>query len=153
MLKRFSGTISRAVMSLLADAARRFNVELLNMVNKEVRVTTNSGVTYRGTLVGIDNSLNLMLVDAVNDKNERFSRVLIMSHAIIDVVLIQEFVDLREFARYIDRYFPGMVKYIEEANVVQVGNVKVTTAGIEGSGPLAKRVKELFDEFMTKRKA
>jgi len=129
MLKRFSGTISRAVMSLLADAARRFNAELLNMVNKEVRVTTNSGVTYRGTLVGIDNSLNLMLVDAVNDKNERFSRVLIMSHAIIDVVLIQEFVDLREFARYIDRYFPGMVKYIEEANVVQVGNVKVTTAG------------------------
>lgn len=141
-------------MSLLADAARRFNAELLNMVNKEVRVTTSTGTTYQGMLVGIDSSLNIMLVDAVNNKNERFSRVLIMSHAIVDIVLVQEFVDLREFARYIDKYFPpGMVKYIEEANVVQVGNVKVTTAGVEGSGPLAKRVKELFDDFMSKRRA
>ena len=139
-------------MSLLADAARRFNAELLNMVNKEVRITTGTGITYQGILVGIDSSLNIMLVDAVNNKNERFSRVLIMSHAIVDIVLIQEFVDLREFAKYIDKYFPGMVKYVEEANVVQVGNVKVTVAGVEGSGPLAKRVKELFDEFMSKRK-
>lgn len=139
-------------MSLLADAARRFNAELLNMVNKEVRITTSTGVTYQGLLVGIDNSLNVILVDAVNNKNERFSRVLIMSHAIVDMVLVEEFVDLREFARYIDKYFPGMVKYVEEANVVQVGNVKVTVAGVEGSGPLAKRVKELFDEFMSKRK-
>ncbi len=139
-------------MSLLADVTRRFNAELLNMVNKEVRITTSTGATYQGTLVGIDNSLNVMLVDAVNNKNEKFSRVLIMSHAIIDMVLVQEFMDLREFARYIDKYFPGMVKYVEEANIVQVGNVKVTTAGIEGSGPLAKRVKELFDEFMSKRK-
>ncbi|GAB6946520.1 Lsm family RNA-binding protein [Vulcanisaeta sp. JCM 16161] len=140
-------------MSLLADATRRFNAELLNMVNKEVRVTTSTGTTYQGMLVGIDSSLNIMLVDAVNNKNERFSRVLVMSHAIVDIVLVQEFVDLREFARYIDKYFPGMVKYVEEANVVQVGNVKVTTAGVEGSGPLAKRVKELFDEFMSKRRA
>ena len=139
-------------MSLLADVTRRFNAELLNMVNKEVRITTSTGTTYQGTLVGVDNSLNVMLVDAVNNKNEKFPRVLIMSHAIVDVVLVQEFVDLREFARYIDKYFPGMVKYVEEANIVQVGNVKVTTAGIEGSGPLAKRVKELFDEFMSKRK-
>ncbi|MFP3216505.1 MAG: Lsm family RNA-binding protein [Vulcanisaeta sp.] len=140
-------------MSLLADAVRRFNAELLNMINKEVRVTTSNGVTYRGTLIAIDNSLNLLLMDAVNDKNERFPRVLIMGHAVIDVVLIQEFVDLREFARYIDRYFPGMVKYVEEANIVQVGNVKVTPAGVEGSGPLAKRVKELFDEFLSRKKA
>ncbi|WP_069807176.1 Lsm family RNA-binding protein [Vulcanisaeta thermophila] len=138
-------------MSLLADASRRFNAELLNMVNKEVRVSVTNGSTYRGLLVGIDSSLNIILQDAVNEKNERFSRVLIMNHAIVDMVLIEEYVDLREFAKYIDKYFPGMVKYIEEANVVQVGNVKVTTAGVEGTGPLAKRVKELFDEFMSRR--
>ncbi|MFB6471007.1 MAG: Lsm family RNA-binding protein [Vulcanisaeta sp. AZ3] len=139
-------------MSLLADAVRRFNAELLNMINKEVRITTTTNMTYQGLLVGVDNSLNVILVDAINNKNERFSRVLIMSHSIIDMVLVEEFIDLREFARYIDKYFPGMVKYVEEANIVQIGNVKVTTAGVEGSGPLAKRVKELFDEFLSKRK-
>jgi small nuclear ribonucleoprotein (snRNP)-like protein len=138
-------------VSLLADAGRRFNVELLSMVNKEVRVSMRDGATYRGLLVGIDGSLNMILENATNDKNEKFTKVLLMSHSIVEVALLQEYLDLREFAKYIDKYFPGMVKYVEEANVVQVGNVRVSEAGVEGAGPLAKRVKELFDEYLSRK--
>jgi len=138
-------------VSLLADAGRRFNVELLSMINKEVRVIMREGITYRGLLVGIDSSLNMILENAVNNKNEKFTKVLLMGHSIIEVALIQEYLDLRDFAKYIDKYFPGMVKYVEEANIVQVGNVRVSEAGVEGTGPLAKRVKELFDEYLTRR--
>ena len=139
-------------MSLLADANRRFNAELLNMVNRDVKVVVGNGTVYKGRLVGIDNSLNIILENAVNERNERFPKVLIMSRYIVEIALIQERLDLREFAEYINPYFPGMVKYVEEANIVMVGsNVRVTEAGVEGVGPLAKRVKELFDEYMARK--
>ncbi len=138
--------------SVLADANRRFYAEILNMIDKPVKVTMKDGTTYQGTLLGVDSSLNIVLANAMNNKNERFSRVVIMSHAINEIALLQEVLDMREFAKFLEKYFPGMVKYIEEANIIQVGSgVKVTPGGVEGSGPLAKRVKELFDEFFKKR--
>ena len=51
----------------LAESNRRFLVEVASMLGKKVIVNTETGY-YRGTLVGMDNNLNIVLSEAVNDK-------------------------------------------------------------------------------------
>ncbi len=137
----------------LSEGARRFSVEVAAMLGRRVLVNLNNGPSYRGELAGVDQSLNVVLVNAVNDKGERFPKVLIMANAIREVALIEEYVDLRDFARFLEKYFPGMVKYIEETNTVVVAdNVTVSEEGVKGSGLVARRVKELYDEYMQSRR-
>lgn len=137
----------------LSEGARRFSVEVAAMLGRRVLVNLNNGPSYRGELAGVDQSLNVVLVNAVNDKGERFPKVLIMASAIREVALIEEYVDLRDFARFLEKYFPGMVKYIEETNTVVVAdNVTVSEEGVKGSGLVARRVKELYDEYMQSRR-
>ncbi|MGC8596389.1 MAG: Lsm family RNA-binding protein [Thermocladium sp.] len=137
----------------LAESNRRFLVEVASMLGKKVIVNTETGY-YRGTLVGMDNNLNIVLSEAVNDKGEKASKVLISFSNWREVILIEQYLDLADFAKELDKYFPGMVKYIQEANIIQVGEgVRVTQNGIEGSGLTAKRVKELFDNYLKRRQA
>ena len=125
----------------------------MSMLNKKVQVITTNGNVYKGLLVGLDDRLNIILADVITEKNERFPRMLIMNHVITQISLLEEKLDLREFARYLEKYFPGMVKYVEEANIVLVGDkVRVSEIGVEGTGPMAKRVKEIFDEYLASRK-
>lgn len=135
------------------EGARRFNIEVNAMLGRRVVVNMVGGSYYKGQLVGIDQGLNVVLTDAVNDKNEKFPKVVIMSGAIRDIALIEEYLDLREFAKILEKYFPGMVKYIEETNTVMVGdNVSVTESGVKGTGLVARRVKEIFDEYVQSRR-
>ncbi len=136
----------------LTEASRKFTLELMNMLNRRVRVVTTSGTVYEGILIGVDNELNIVLGDVSTSRQERYPRVLILKHAICEIALLEERLDLRELAKILEKYFPGMVKYVEEANIILVGDrIRVTEAGVEGSGPLAKRVKEIYDQFMMSR--
>ncbi len=138
--------------SPLTEASRRFTLELMNMVNRRVKVVTTTGTVYEGILLGVDNDLNIVLADVSTSRQEKYPRVVLLRHAICEIALLEERLDLRELAKLLEKYFPGMVKYVEEANVILVGDrIRVTEAGVEGSGPLAKRVKEIFDQFMLSR--
>ncbi|KUO92295.1 MAG: small nuclear ribonucleoprotein (Sm), partial [Caldivirga sp. JCHS_4] len=117
------------------EGARRFNAEVMGMLGRMVLVNLMDGSSYRGQLVGIDQGLNMVLVNVVSSKNERYPKVLIRSEAIRDVALIEEYIDLRELAKILEKYFPGMVKYIDETNTIIVGeNVTVTEEGVKGTG-------------------
>ncbi len=123
------------------------------MLGRKVLVNLIGGSFYRGQLVGIDQGLNIILVDVTNDKNERFPKVLVKSEAIRDIALVEEYIDLRELAKILEKYFPGMVKYIEETNTIIVSeNVTVTEEGVKGTGLVARRVKEIYDEYVQTRK-
>ncbi len=138
--------------TLLTEASRKFAIELSNMLNRRVRVISVSGVIYEGLLVGFDNELNVVLADVKTSRNDKFPRVVLLKHAVAEVDLLEERLDLRELAKILEKYFPGMVKYVEEANVILVGDrIKVTESGVEGSGPLARRVKEIYDQFAAGR--
>ncbi|ABW00879.1 Lsm family RNA-binding protein [Caldivirga maquilingensis] len=135
------------------EGARRFNAEVMGMLGRKVLVNLIGGSFYRGQLVGIDQGLNIVLVDVTNDRNERFPKVLIKSEAIRDIALVEEYIDLRELAKILEKYFPGMVKYIEETNTIIVSeNVTVTEEGVKGTGLVARRVKEIYDEYVQSRK-
>ncbi|KUO84155.1 MAG: Lsm family RNA-binding protein [Caldivirga sp.] len=135
------------------EGARRFNAEVMGMLGRMVLVNLMDGSSYRGQLVGIDQGLNMVLVNVVSSKNERYPKVLIRSEAIRDVALIEEYIDLRELAKILEKYFPGMVKYIDETNTIIVGeNVTVTEEGVKGTGLMARRVKEIYDEYVQSRR-
>jgi small nuclear ribonucleoprotein (snRNP)-like protein len=135
------------------EGARRFNAEVMGMLGRMVLVNLMDGSSYRGQLVGIDQGLNMVLVNVVSSKNERYPKVLIRSEAVRDVALIEEYIDLRELAKILEKYFPGMVKYIDETNTIIVGeNVTVTEEGVKGTGLMARRVKEIYDEYVQSRR-
>ncbi len=121
------------------------------MLGKKVMVTTATG-HYKGVLAGMDNNLNIVLTDAINDKGERASKVLLSTSNWREIIMTEQYLDLADFAKELEKYFPGMIKYVEEANLIQVGeSVRVTQNGVEGSGLTAKRVKELFDNYLKRR--
>lgn len=134
--------------SILAEANRKFQIELNNMVNREVQIVTTDNI-FRGVLLAVDTQLNLILSDAIDRDGNKFYRILITYPTIKYVMLREVYLSLRDFARYLEKFFPGMVKYVEEANVVLVGDkVRVTEAGVEGFGPVAERVKKVLEEFL-----
>ena len=137
--------------TVLADAQRRFLAELNGMMNRRVVVYTRNGV-FKGKLVAVDQQLNIILSEVEAQDGEHYQKALITFNALDHVLLKEGGVDLSDFARYLEKYFPGMVKYIEEANIVAIGDrVRVTEAGVEGSGPLAERVKRILDEYFRSR--
>ncbi len=63
---------------------------------------------------------------------------------------LQEKIDLKELARRLSRTFPDLVTVSDSANTITVmGRIRVTSEGIaEGSGPVADRVKTIFEEYV-----
>lgn len=135
--------------STLAEAAKRFVAELNNVLGREVQVVLSNGEIYKGILHAVDNQLNIVLTNAVSKTGEKFTRLFIMYRHIVYVGSMERRIDLREFAKYAEKTFPGMVRYIEETNTVMIGDkVRVSELGVEGVGPVAERAKRLFDEYL-----
>jgi small nuclear ribonucleoprotein (snRNP)-like protein len=135
--------------STLAEANKRFAAELNNVIGREVQVVLSNGEIYRGVLHAVDTQLNIVLSNAVGKTGEKYDRIFIMYRYIIHIDSIQRRIDLREFAKYAEKVFPGMVKYVEETNTVLIGDkVRVSEIGVEGVGPVAERAKRLFEEFL-----
>jgi small nuclear ribonucleoprotein (snRNP)-like protein len=133
----------------LAEANKRFVAELNNVIGREVQVVLSNGEVYRGTLHAVDTQLNIVLSNAVGKTGEKYDKIFIMYRYIIHIDSIQRRIDLREFAKYAEKVFPGMVKYVEETNTVLIGDkVRVSEIGVEGVGPVAERAKRLFEEFL-----
>jgi len=135
--------------STLAEANKRFVAELNNVIGREVQVVLSNGEVYRGILHAVDTQLNIVLSNAVGKTGEKYDRVFIMYRYIIHIASIERRIDLREFAKYAEKVFPGMVKYVEETNTVLIGDkVRVSEIGVEGVGPVAERAKRLFEEYL-----
>jgi small nuclear ribonucleoprotein (snRNP)-like protein len=133
----------------LAEANKRFVAELNNVIGREVQVVLSNGEVYRGILHAVDTQLNIVLSNAVGKTGEKYDKIFIMYRYIIHIDSIQRRIDLREFAKYAEKVFPGMVKYVEETNTVLIGDkVRVSEIGVEGVGPVAERAKRLFEEFL-----
>ncbi|MEM0369295.1 MAG: Lsm family RNA-binding protein [Pyrobaculum sp.] len=136
----------------LAEASKRFVAELNNTIGREVQVVLQNGEVYKGILYAVDNQLNIVLANAVSKTGEKYTRIFIMYRYIVHIDSIEKRIDLREFAKFAEKTFPGMVKYIEETNTVLIGDkVRVSEVGVEGVGPVAERAKRLFDEFLRSR--
>jgi hypothetical protein len=63
---------------------------------------------------------------------------------------LQKHIDLKEVAGRLSRIFPDLVTLSDDMNTISVmGRVMVTSQGLaEGSGPVAERVKAIFEEYV-----
>lgn len=135
-------------------AGRNFFKELASLVGSAIIVTTADGKTFTGEMRGYDpNSLSVCLASARDAEGKSFHRLILNGSIVGKIVKAEEPFDLRTLASEIQRLFPpGEVKYIEEARVIQVlDKIKVTEAGVEGSGPLTERVKMIYDKFVQEK--
>jgi len=142
-------------LSIIDIPSRRFTAEFSAMVDKLVAVRTKSGKEYSGRLVGYESSnYSIVLADAKDMAGNEYHRIIIYGSTISEIFLIEEPLDLGELARRLEERFPRMVKYYPDSRVILVmDKIRVTEKGVEGSGPMAERVKDIFNDFIEKAKA
>lgn len=135
---------------LMATPGKRFNSELSSLVDKTVSVKTNTGKIYTGRLLGFDASRkDLVLGDVKDEEGEEYARVFIYSHAITEIFTKTPPLDMDELARRLERFFPKMVKYFPEARTILImERIRVTESGVEGKGPMAEKIRKIFEEFI-----
>lgn len=141
--------------ALVATPTRRYTSEMTSLLDKIVTVRTTSGKRYTGKLLGFEmNRGDVVLGDATDEKGETYVRVFIYSHVISEIYTKTPPLNLEELARRLERYFPKMVKYIPEARtIVIMERIKVTDEGVQGTGPMAEKVRRIFEEFLEEYKS
>ena len=136
-----------------ANPNREFLLELSGLLNKRVKVTMNTEKIYTGVLRGIqDSTLNVVLAEA-NSKDESYFRVFITGLNIVEITLAEEPFDLSGLASELAQMFqPQNVKVIEEAAIIQVlDRFTVSEEGVKGTGPIAERIRKIFDKYKAEK--
>ena len=136
-----------------ANPNREFLLELSGLLNKRVKVTMNTEKIYTGVLRGIqDSTLNVVLAEATS-KDESYFRVFVTGPNIVEITLAEEPFDLSGLASELAQMFqPQNVKIIEEAAIIQVlDRFTVSEEGVKGTGPIAERIRKIFDKYKAEK--
>jgi len=137
------------------SAQRKLLLELSSLLDKRVLVRTTYGKVFEGTLTGFDHpALNISLVDVRTEGNEKYYKVIISGSVVAAILALQEpLFKLKEFAEILEKYFPNLVKVYEDAGVIMVSDrIKITEEGVEGTGPIAERIRKIFEEYIAERR-
>lgn len=97
------------------------------------------------------------LLNAKDNDNNMYYKVIINGNMITEILVKSApLFDPREFADVITKELnlrTTDIKVYEEAGVVTIlDRVKVTENGVEGSGPLAQKVYDIFNSYIDKKK-
>ncbi|MFW9937952.1 MAG: Lsm family RNA-binding protein [Candidatus Thorarchaeota archaeon] len=129
---------------------RQYNTELGLLIDKIVKVYLDQDKFFVGQLKGVSEDSNLILVNAKNEKNKVFPKILIRSSYYNYVTVEEEPFPMQALADRIATIFSkGHVNYIEDQNIISIlnGKIIVDEEGVRGSGPSADRVKKIFEQF------
>jgi len=131
---------------------RNFFKELSELIGLNVKVTTMSGATYTGIFRGYDaNTLSICLINGKNPDGESFEKIFLFGHHIFSILPVGKPFDFEGFIDRLLKYqIPkeGITYLKEEKAIVILNKVRVTENGVEGSGPIAERVKKIYDEYI-----
>jgi len=125
---------------------KKFNEELLSMIGKRVKVITDSG-EETGVLLAADQNLNIILEAQVEGG---IKKTVYSYREIRKIILLEELFDLKALADRLNKVFPGLVKLREDIEaIIVMDKIKVTKSGVvEGSGPSADKVKQIYDSYL-----
>lgn len=135
-------------MSRVAEG--RFFGEFTKMLNSNVKVITEK-TTYTGVLLGYDReTMAVCLKDATDTEGTIYKKLVIYGPKISEIIETKKAFDLKKLAEDLQVMFPrGEVKLDTEADAIIVLNkIKVSEKGVQGSGPLAERVRTVYDKFI-----
>ncbi len=129
---------------------RSFNTELGLLLDKVVKVYLDKEKFFVGQLKGVSETQDLILINAKNEKNKDFPKLLIRSTFYNFVSVEEEPFPMQALSDRIATIFSkGHVNYIEDQNIISIlnGKIIVDENGVRGSGPSAERVKKIYDQF------
>jgi len=129
---------------------KKYIEELASIVGKRVRVDTEEG-EVEGTLIAVDPLLNLI----IEIKSETTIRIVYSSKVVKKITLLEELFDLKGLADRLNKVFPNMVKLREDIGaIIVMDKIKVTKSGVvEGTGPSAEKVKQVYDAYLQELKS
>jgi small nuclear ribonucleoprotein (snRNP)-like protein len=139
----------------LSIAQRKFFAEVAALVETNVIVSTATGKTYSGTLIGINpDTLSLCLTEAKDEKGKTLHRVFLNGNIVAQILRLEKPFDLKALANRLEKVFPTMIRLYEDNGFIWVmDKVKVTEKGVvEGSGPAAERVQRVYEHFISEMK-
>jgi small nuclear ribonucleoprotein (snRNP)-like protein len=135
----------------LSVAQRKYFTEVSALAERHVIVSTTTGKTFSGTLIGINpDNLSLCMADAKDDEGKSLHRVFLNGTVVAQILSVEKPFDLKALADRLEKVFPTMVKLYEDKGFIWVmDKVKLTEKGVvEGSGPAAERVQKVYDQFI-----
>ena len=132
----------------MSIAFRKFGEESIQFLGKKVSIETSDKKTYDGTLIGINEKLDVIL------ETSGIIKIIINGSFVKEIRLMEKPFDLKALAERFSRVFPGLVKVREDVGaVIVMDKIKVTQNGIEeGTGLAADRIKAIYDEFVRETK-
>ncbi len=129
---------------------RQYNSELGTFMDKTIKVYLNDDNFIVGQLKGISEDSNLILINARNEKNKAFPKIMIKKNYYNYFTLEEEPFPMEALAERIATIFSkGHVNFIAEQNVISIlnGKIVVSDDGVRGEGPSAERVKKIYEQF------
>ena len=137
---------------MAAVASRKFFDELSQLLDKSVRVEGTNGKIFDGVLLGYDGStMSVVLGDVSGEQGTKIHRVFIYGPTISKISASERPFNLDGLAERLERVFPNMVRIFHDAGVIVVmDKIRVNEKGvIEGSGPAADRVIDIYERFVS----
>lgn len=139
----------------MSIAQRKYFTEVSALADRHVIVSTTTGKTFSGTLLGINpDNLSLCLAGAKDDEGKVLHRVFLNGNVVAQILGVERPFDLKALADRLEKVFPTMVKLYEDKGFIWVmDKVKLTEKGVvEGSGPAAERVQKVYEQFIGEAK-
>jgi small nuclear ribonucleoprotein (snRNP)-like protein len=140
---------------ILSAAQRRFFSEVGTLMDKHVKATTTDGLSYSGTLTGINpDNMSMILSKAKDEKGQVFHKIILNGNVVAKLFASEKPFDLRALGERLEKVFPTMVRTYEDKGFIWVmEKIKVTEKGVtEGTGPAAERVQRVFTQFLSDMK-
>jgi small nuclear ribonucleoprotein (snRNP)-like protein len=142
----------------MSIGSKKVSVDLNLMLDKTVIVKLVNNKTYVGTLSSYELTPFLIgLTNAKDNENNVYYKVVINGAHIQELLMKSAPIfDVKEFAELLVRSLglrSSDIRIYEEAGIVVVlDKIKVSESGVEGSGPLAQKVFDVYNEYITKKK-
>ncbi len=130
-------------------AMRAFQRELSRLLGKLIKVSTEDKI-YTGLLQGYHPGTLSVCLDNAVAGDETFHKVFIAGPRVFEIALEEEPFNLTGLAEELNSIFPqgGVELNAETGFILVLERVKVTEKGVEGTGPVADRVKTVFERFL-----
>ena len=136
---------------MAAVTGRKFFEELGQLVGKPVVVEDSQGNSYEGNLLGYDTqSMSVALGEVKGAKGTKYHRLILTGNVIAKIMATDTPFNLTGLKARLERVFPNMVQHVPEAGVLIVmSKIRLNETGvIEGTGPAASRVQDIYNRFI-----
>jgi small nuclear ribonucleoprotein (snRNP)-like protein len=139
-------------------SSRRVSGDLNTLIDKTIIVKLSNNKTYTGVLSSFELSpFMISLTNAKDNENNTYYKVIINGSLITEILVKNAPIfDPREFAELVAKELnirSADIKVYEEAGIVTIlDKIKVSENGVEGSGPLAQKVYDIYNSYVEKKK-